>query len=47
MLSQGEEIKGQLSVAPNEKNHRDLDISISWTVDGQGEEATGKMDYKM
>ncbi|PWN30441.1 S-adenosyl-L-methionine-dependent methyltransferase [Jaminaea rosea] len=47
MLSQGQEIKGSLKVAPNERNHRDLDISIKWQVDGQGEEGTGQMDYKM
>lgn len=47
MLSQGEEIKGKLSVAPNERNHRDLDISISWEVEGHGEDAKGSMDYKM
>lgn len=47
MLSAGQEIKGSLSVAPNTKNHRDLDIGISWEVEGQDEAGKGEMKYKM
>lgn len=47
MLSQGQEVKGTLTVAPNQKNHRDLDISIGWETQGQGDEGKGQMQYKM
>lgn len=47
MLSQGEDLKGTLSVAPNSRNHRDLDIVIGWQVEGQGDDTKGEMAYKM
>jgi len=42
-ISQGEKIRGRLSCAPNTKNNRDLDITISYETDGR--EVTA--DYKM
>jgi hypothetical protein len=42
-ISQGEKIRGRLSCAPNTKNNRDLDITISYETDGREVIA----DYKM
>ena len=42
-ISQGEKIRGRLSCAPNTKNNRDLDITISYETDGTEIIA----DYKM
>ena len=42
-ISQGEKIRGRLACAPNTKNNRDLDITISYETDGR--EVTA--DYRM
>ena len=34
-ISQGEKIRGRLACAPNTKNNRDLDITISYETDGR------------
>lgn len=43
-ISEGEQITGTLTCAPNARNNRDLDITIAWTApDG----VETKFDYKM
>ncbi len=43
-ISEGEKIRGTLTCAPNERNNRDLDITIDYgTTDG----LRGEMRYKM
>lgn len=43
-IKQGQEITGELSCAPNARNNRDLDISISYAV---GDEEETEVEYKM
>jgi protein arginine N-methyltransferase 1 len=43
-VAQGEEIKGTLTCAPNNRNNRDLDISITYGTESSGET---RFDYKM
>ncbi|KAI0675263.1 S-adenosyl-L-methionine-dependent methyltransferase [Trametes maxima] len=43
-VSEGQKITGQLSCAPNARNPRDLDISIKYKTDGEGE---SEIHYKM
>jgi hypothetical protein len=48
-IAKGQEITGIISCAPNARNNRDLDISISYAV-GDGEEENPEevtVDYKM
>lgn len=42
-ISEGQKIRGRLACAPNNKNNRDLDITISYETDGT--ETT--VEYKM
>jgi len=44
-VSTGDKIVGSLTCAPNARNNRDLDISITYKV--EGDETESKMDYKM
>jgi hypothetical protein len=41
---QGEEIRGSLTCAPNARNNRDLDISVTYATESSGDI---KFDYKM
>ena len=45
-VSQGDVIEGTLSCMPNARNNRDLDISITYKLEGANP-AEGSMDYKM
>ncbi|KAJ2919910.1 hypothetical protein MD484_g392, partial [Candolleomyces efflorescens] len=45
-VSEGDKIVGNLSCAPNKRNNRDLDIEISYKVEGSEEEEV-KFQYKM
>eukprot|EP01135_Chromosphaera_perkinsii_P003509 Nk52_evm9s246 gene=Nk52_evmTU9s246 len=47
MIKKGETIQGTFSCVPNEKNHRDLDISITFEFNGQVMKAQGQYEYKM
>ena len=47
MISEGEEVTGTLSVAPNEKNNRDLDIRLEYAFQGKRGTARGTHDYRM
>ena len=42
-ISEGQTIRGRLSCAPNTKNNRDLDITISYETDGE----EVNVEYKM
>lgn len=42
-ISEGQKIRGRLSCAPNTKNNRDLDITISYETDGK----ETVVEYKM
>ncbi|KZS98149.1 protein arginine N-methyltransferase [Sistotremastrum niveocremeum HHB9708] len=44
LVSEGQEIVGELQCAPNVRNNRDLDIRITYGVDGETPET---MNYKM
>jgi len=44
-INQGDKIVGQLSCAPNRRNNRDLDISISYKLENENEEMS--VHYKM
>ena len=48
-VEQGEQIRGQLSSRPNNKNRRDLDISISYDFEPEDpmRQANGTAEYKM
>ncbi|ORY65937.1 HNRNP arginine N-methyltransferase [Pseudomassariella vexata] len=48
-VQQGEEVECNLEVRPNDKNRRDLDISIKYLLDTQDSTryAEGRLDYKM
>jgi protein arginine N-methyltransferase 1 len=48
-VEEGEEIKGELETKPSEKNHRDLDITISYKLmsDDMHRQTTGEGVYKM
>lgn len=43
-INEGQKLHGKLSCAPNARNNRDLDISITFKLEGQDET---KADYKM
>ncbi|KAI6040234.1 S-adenosyl-L-methionine-dependent methyltransferase [Pisolithus marmoratus] len=43
-INEGRKMHGRLSCAPNARNNRDLDISITFKLDGEEET---KVDYKM
>lgn len=45
-VSQGDEVKGHISCAPNSRNNRDLDIRIEYEVDGAIAQS-GNLEYKM
>lgn len=47
MITEGEEVTGTLSVAPNEKNNRDLDIRLEYSFQGKRGTARGSNDYRM
>ncbi|KAF8971201.1 putative arginine methyltransferase [Flammula alnicola] len=44
-VHQGDKIEGRLACAPNARNNRDLDITINYKVEGEGEEQV--VHYKM
>ncbi|TRM69382.1 S-adenosyl-L-methionine-dependent methyltransferase [Schizophyllum amplum] len=44
-LTEGDKISGQLTCSPNERNNRDLDITISYSTNDEANEVT--MNYKM
>lgn len=48
-VEEGETISGVLDTRPSEKNHRDLDISISYKLDAEDmhRQAAGNAQYKM
>jgi len=48
-VQQGEQIKGVLENKPNEKNKRDLDVKISYSLDTDDvtRQAKGSCEYKM
>jgi len=47
-MQRGDCIEGTIKIAPNERNNRDLDITIESTMLGQDDrKLTQKMDYKM
>ncbi|KAJ3222513.1 Protein arginine N-methyltransferase 1 [Clydaea vesicula] len=46
-LKKGETVEGELSVAPNGKNERDLDICISYKWKGEYGTGEDTMEYKM
>ena len=45
----GEQVQGQLGCKPNEKNRRDLDITIDYKLDTEDDKRTaeGHCEYKM
>ena len=45
----GEQIKGELTCAPNDDNRRDLDIALTYetATDDQGRSVSGRGEYKM
>lgn len=45
-VNQGEVVEGTISVRPNQKNHRDLDIDIGYQLDGELP-GKGQLSYKM
>lgn len=47
MITEGEEVTGTLSVAPNEKNNRDLDIRLEYSFQGKRGTARGRNEYRM
>lgn len=48
-VEEGETIKGELDTRPSEKNHRDLDINISYQLETEDmhRQAQGQASYKM
>lgn len=48
-VHQGEQVKGNLAVRPNDKNRRDLDVKIDYKleVDDPMRQAEGACEYKM
>lgn len=48
-VEEGETIKGELDTRPSEKNHRDLDITISYQLETEDmhRQAQGEASYKM
>jgi protein arginine N-methyltransferase 1 len=48
-VEEGETISGILENKPNEKNHRDLDINISYKLESSDmhRQASGEAQYKM
>lgn len=42
-----EQIKGTFHIAPNKNNNRDLDIAITYNLDGQIDFKSGERQYKM
>jgi len=44
-IKKGEEIRGEFTLKPNAKNHRDLDIIIEFSFKGEYQEVTGKQEY--
>jgi len=45
LLKKGEEIRGEFSLKANEKNHRDLDITIEFSFNGEYQTVNGKHEY--
>lgn len=45
-VDEGQEITGEVTCSPNARNNRDLDITISYSVNREGEEVK-VVDYKM
>lgn len=45
-VDQGDVVEGTISVRPNAKNHRDLDIDITYQLEGDLP-AQGALSYKM
>ncbi|PLW14518.1 hypothetical protein PCANC_00021 [Puccinia coronata f. sp. avenae] len=43
----GDKIEGTLSVRPNAKNHRDLDIDIAYNLEGQQQTTSDSLSFKM
>ncbi|KAI9625521.1 hypothetical protein H4Q26_016240 [Puccinia striiformis f. sp. tritici PST-130] len=43
----GDKIEGSISVRPNEKNHRDLDIDISYSLETPQQTASDSLSFKM
>lgn len=46
-MAQDEKISGTISVAPNKSNKRDLDVSISFNLDGKHSKISESNHYKM
>jgi len=44
-IKKGEEIRGEFTLKPNAKNHRDLDITIEFKFAGEYQTITGKHEY--
>lgn len=44
-MKKGEELRGEFSCKPNERNHRELDISISYTFKGQYDTVSATQTY--
>jgi len=44
-IKKGEEIRGEFTMKPNAKNHRDMDISIEFKFQGEYQTVAGKQDY--
>jgi protein arginine N-methyltransferase 1 len=46
-ICQGEALSGSMTVAPNKKNPRDIDIMIKYSLNGRGCVASRTQHYKM
>ena len=48
-VEEGERVNGKMCSRPNDKNKRDLDISITWNLESadSGRSTSGEMSYKM
>jgi protein arginine N-methyltransferase 1 len=47
ILHQGDTVKGQLQCAPNAKNPRDLDIEVTYEMEGRKGAWAGKQEYRL
>lgn len=47
MVKEGEAIEGTISVRPNEKNHRDLDIELNYSLNGESYQCKNTQSYYM